>query len=97
MLRNIHSKAFIRLARRLQTAGDARRLAILCVLFRDKKSCVSDIAGSVNASVAVTSHHLQALAKEGLVVPVREGKRVCYALSPEEFSQDLRKFICRYK
>ncbi len=81
----------------LRTAGDESRLHILCALFRAKKVCVSDIAKKVGMSVATTSHHLRVLAKEHIVVPVREGKRVCYQLSKERHVADLKKFVCKYK
>lgn len=85
------------LAKLMRTAGDKSRLKILCVIFSKKKVCVSDIAEELNMSVAIISHHLQVMSKEGLVVPVREGKRVCYELPKDKFVTDLKKFVCKYK
>ncbi len=81
----------------MRTAGDESRLKILCVIFSKKKVCVSDIAEELGMSVAVTSHHLQVMSKEGLVIAVREGKQTCYGLPKRKFVVDLKKFICKYK
>lgn len=85
------------LAKKLQTAGDINRLKILCYLFTAKKACVSDIADHLDMSVAITSHHLQALAKEDLLASEREGKKICYKLGTADINADLKKFICKYK
>lgn len=85
------------LAKLMRTAGDENRLRILCVIFSKKNVCVSDIAEELALSVAIVSHHLQVMAKDGLVVPLRDGKRICYELPKDEFVKDLKKFICKYK
>ena len=85
------------LAKLMRTAGDESRLKILCVIFNEEKVCVSDIAKDLDLSVAIVSHHLQVMSKEGLVVSVREGKKICYQLPKKPFIKDLKKFICKYK
>jgi DNA-binding transcriptional ArsR family regulator len=85
------------LAKLMRTAGDESRLKILCVIFSKKKVCVSDMAKDLDMSIAIVSHHLQALSREGLVVPMREGKKICYKLPLNPFVKDLKKFICKYK
>ena len=85
------------LAKLMRTAGDESRLKILCVIFNDKKVCVSEIAQNLDMSIAIVSHHLQVMSHEGLVVPKREGKRICYELPKGTFVKDLKKFICKYK
>lgn len=85
------------LAKLMRTAGDESRLKILCVIFGKKKVCVSDIAKDLNMSVAIVSHHLQVMSHEGLLVSVREGKKICYELPKDPFVKDLKKFICKYK
>jgi DNA-binding transcriptional ArsR family regulator len=47
-------------------------------------------------SVATTSHHLQVMAKDGLVVAVRDGKRICYKLPRTAMVNGLKKFICAH-
>lgn len=84
------------LARRLALAGDATRLSVVCALMREKGACVSELAVTTGESVATVSHHLRALAREGLVEHRREGKRVCYALSHDPFAADLRRLACKY-
>ncbi len=97
-MNNITKKQNIELfAKKLRVAGDSSRLRILCLIFSDKKVCVSDIAKELGMSVAITSHHLQSLAKEGLLLSSREGKKICYSLSKNDMVTDLKKFICRYK
>jgi len=85
------------LAKLMRTAGDESRLKILCIIFSKKKVCVSDIAEELGASVAIVSHHLQVMSKEGLVSPAREGKKICYELPKDQFVKDLKKFVCKYK
>lgn len=85
------------LAKLMRTTGDESRLKILCVIFNEDKVCVSDIAKTLNLSVAIVSHHLQVMSKDGLVTRVREGKRICYQLPKKPFIKDLKKFICKYK
>lgn len=80
----------------MKTAGDANRIRIICHLMRSGEVCVSDIAHSLKLSVATTSHHLQVMAKENLVVPVRDGKRICYALPKTPLANGLKKFICAH-
>lgn len=85
------------LAKLMRTAGDESRLKILCTIFSKNKVCVSNIAKELNMSVAIVSHHLQVMSQEGLVVSVREGKKICYELPKDPFVKDLKKFICKYK
>jgi len=81
------------LANKLLVAGDSTRLKILCIIFGDKKVCVSEIAKKLDMSVAIVSHHLQSLAKAGFLEPNREGKRVCYLFVESEINKNLKKFI----
>lgn len=85
------------LAKLMRTAGDESRLKILCIIFDKKKVCVSDIAEELGLSVAIVSHHLQVMSKQGLVVPIREGKKICYELPKDQFVKDLKNFVCKYK
>ncbi|MFA5877471.1 MAG: metalloregulator ArsR/SmtB family transcription factor [Candidatus Paceibacterota bacterium] len=81
------------LAHHMRTAGDERRLRIICHLMKRKQLCVSDIASDFGMSVAAVSHHLQVMTKEGLVDSLRDGKRICYRLSETPFTVGLTKFI----
>ncbi len=85
------------IARLLRTAGDEGRLKILCVIFGEKDICVSDIAAKLNMSVAITSHHLKVMARTGLLVATRSGKRICYVLPKTPIIADLKRLICKYK
>jgi DNA-binding transcriptional ArsR family regulator len=85
------------LAKRLLVVGDQNRLKILCIIFDEKKVCVSYIANKLGMSVAIVSHHLKSLAAAGILGPEREGKQVCYMLLKSTFNTDLKNFICRNK
>lgn len=84
------------LAKKIKTVGDESRLRILCVIFDERKICVSEIAAKLDLSVAIVSHHLRAMQDEGLLIPYRDGKHVCYQVADEKFMDDLQKFICKY-
>lgn len=86
-----------KLSNMLSVTGDENRLKILCFLFQNKKYCVGDIAEGVGLSIANTSHHLQTLAKTGLVDQQREGKNICYQISDHAFIKDLKKVICNFE
>ncbi len=94
---NIKQNKVEALAKKLLVAGDSTRLKILCIIFDDKKVCVSEIAKKLDMSVAIVSHHLQSLAKAGFLEPNREGKQICYSLLKSRFNTDLKDFICRNK
>lgn len=80
-----------------KAAGDEHRIKILCEIFEGRGLCVSDIAEKFGLSVAITSHHLKAMEKGGLLSAVRLGKKVCYKLSDKSMVEDLKKIICKYK
>ncbi len=86
-----------RLAKFLRVAGDENRIRIMCLLFKRKKICVSDIAEELSISVAISSHHLQELLKAGIVLSERNGKEICYFLAKSALVSDFKKFICKYK
>jgi rhodanese-related sulfurtransferase len=62
--------------------GSGRRAEIVDVLAQGERS-VDELAGEIEQSVANTSHHLQQLAKAGLVRSRREGTRIYYRLSSD--------------
>ena len=65
--------------------SNGRRAEIIELLAQGPRS-VDEIANAIDQSVANTSHHLQALARSGLVTTRRQGTRVIYGLAgPEVF------------
>jgi len=66
--------------------ASGRRAEIVDVLAQGERS-VDQLAGELEQSVANTSHHLQALARAGLVSSRRDGTRVYYALSSERVGE----------
>jgi rhodanese-related sulfurtransferase/DNA-binding HxlR family transcriptional regulator len=65
-----------------QAVGNGRRAEIVDVLAQGERS-VDELAREIEQSMANTSHHLQQLAKAGLVRSRREGTRICYRLASE--------------
>ena len=65
-----------------QAIGNGRRAEIVDVLAQGERS-VDELAGEIEQSVANTSHHLQQLAKAGLVRSRREGTRIYYRLASD--------------
>lgn len=65
----------------LKTLGDETRLRILESLLVGEK-CVTDLVQELKCSQPHTSHHLRILRDSGLVEGHRDGKQVCYRVSP---------------
>jgi rhodanese-related sulfurtransferase/DNA-binding HxlR family transcriptional regulator len=65
-----------------QALGNGRRAEIVDVLAQGERS-VDELAGQIEQSIANTSHHLQQLAKAGLVRSRREGTRIYYRLASD--------------
>jgi rhodanese-related sulfurtransferase/DNA-binding HxlR family transcriptional regulator len=76
------SALFDALASVAQALGNGRRAEIVDVLAQGERS-VEDLGEEIGQSVANTSHHLQVLARAGLVRSRREGTRVYYRLAGE--------------
>lgn len=81
-------------ARMLKLAGDPTRIRILCFMFKYKKACVSDIAESLDMTIASISHHLQMMKDNGYFTTVRMGNSICYVLVEHEFIKQLETIIC---
>jgi rhodanese-related sulfurtransferase len=75
--------AFTQVAKAL---ASGRRAEIVDVLAQGERS-VDDLATEIDQSVANTSHHLQALARAGLVTTRREGTRVFYRLASDHVEE----------
>jgi rhodanese-related sulfurtransferase/DNA-binding HxlR family transcriptional regulator len=80
--RNAKSALFDGFASVAQAVGNGRRAEIVDVLAQGERS-VDELAREIEQSVANTSHHLQQLAKAGLVRSRREGTRIYYRLASE--------------
>ena len=65
----------------LKAMGDETRLRILESLLVGEK-CVTDLVQELKCSQPHASHHLRILRDAGLVDGHREGKQVCYKISP---------------
>ncbi|MGH9286663.1 MAG: ArsR/SmtB family transcription factor [Acidimicrobiales bacterium] len=76
-------EAFAEVAKAL---ASGRRTEIVDVLAQGERS-VEGIAGAIHQSVANTSHHLQALARSGLVTRRRHGTRIFYSLAGDRVAE----------
>jgi DNA-binding transcriptional ArsR family regulator len=65
----------------LKALGDETRLRILESLLIGEK-CVTDLVQELKCSQPHASHHLRILRDSGLVEGHRDGKQVCYRVSP---------------
>ncbi len=66
----------------LRALGDETRLKILESLLLEEK-CVTDLVREMRRTQPHVSHHLRVLRAAGLVEGLREGKRICYRVSPK--------------
>lgn len=80
--RTAKSALFDAFASVAQAIGSGRRAEIVDVLAQGERS-VDELAREIEQSVANTSHHLQQLAKVGLVRSRREGTRIFYRLASD--------------
>ena len=65
----------------LKAMGDETRLRILESLLLGEK-CVSDLVQELKCSQPHASHHLRILRDSGLVEGHRDGKQICYRVTP---------------
>ena len=77
---------FDRLAEVAKALGNGRRAELIDVLAQGERS-VEVLASEVGQSMANTSHHLQVLARAGLVATRRDGTRVHYRLSSDRVAE----------
>ena len=80
-------------ARLLAIAGDTTRIRILCLMFEQKKACVSEIAESIDTSMQNASQHLRIMKDAGLFITTREGNMICYELITDDFTEKLKKIV----
>lgn len=77
---------FDRLADVAKALGNGRRAELVDVLAQGERS-VDVLASEVGQSMANTSHHLQVLARAGLVTTRRDGTHVYYRLPSERVAE----------
>lgn len=74
------------LAKQFSALGDKTRYAIVVSMINGEGLCVSQLAEQLNMTPAAISQHLKILEQAGIVVPAREGRRVCCALNQQSES-----------
>ncbi len=73
-------------AAQLRVLSEPERLRILQLLLMGPHA-VSAIADVLDASVALTSHHLSVLKREGYVRATKSGRQVIYEVDKDRFVQ----------
>jgi rhodanese-related sulfurtransferase len=89
---------FDQLADVAKALGNGRRAELVDVLAQGERS-VEVLAGEISQTTANTSHHLQVLARAGLVTTRRDGNHIYYRLTSErvaEFWSALRDVASRH-
>lgn len=76
----------------LKVLADETRLAVVEQLLDGPKT-VSEINESLGVEPTLLSHHLKALREAKIVTGTREGRYVCYSLTPELLSRRKGKSI----
>jgi len=62
------------------------RIAILQLLIKKQACICGDIVEEIPLSQSTVSQHLKELKEAGLITGEIEGKKVCYCINPEEWS-----------
>ncbi|MDZ8172108.1 metalloregulator ArsR/SmtB family transcription factor [Microbacterium xanthum] len=75
--------------RRLAVLADPTRSRILRLIRdrADQRALVGELAGALELTQPTVSHHMKSLLAEGFVVREPEGRRVWYAISPDEYDR----------
>jgi DNA-binding transcriptional ArsR family regulator len=76
----------------LRLLAEPNRLRILALLAQ-REHCVCEIEATLDLAQNLTSHHLSALRKAGLVQDRRDGKWVYYSLNGEVINPHLHTLI----
>ncbi|GBD58727.1 ArsR/SmtB family transcription factor [Tetragenococcus halophilus] len=73
--------------------SDPSRIKIFYALETFKEICVCDLAETLDASIATTSHHLRYLKKYGMTKSRQDGKVVYYSLANEDVIFAVQTFL----
>lgn len=76
----------------LRVLADSTRLAVVRLLMAGPR-CVSELNAVLRIDQSLLSHHLRVMRDAELVVAERDGKAVCYHLSPRLEAQRLGNAI----
>jgi DNA-binding transcriptional ArsR family regulator len=77
----LDAEAAARVAGRFRALGDPTRLGLAVSLRGDRELCVCDLSWIAERPQNLTSHHMQVLKSEGIVVARKEGKMTMYRLT----------------
>lgn len=73
--------------------SNSSRIKIFYALENFKEMCVCDLAELLDASIAITSHHLRFLKKHGMAKSRQDGKVVYYSLANEDILSAIHVFL----
>lgn len=72
------------LSEKFKALGDHTRFALVQQLMNNQGACVSELADSINISIAGVSQQLKVLENVGIIKRVRSGQKICYELNRED-------------
>lgn len=72
-----------RLAKIFQALGDRTRFKIFCTFVSHNNICVTELSEILDISVPATSQQLKHLELVGLIIPRREGQKICYEVNTQ--------------
>lgn len=75
---------YLPLYRAFTALGDVRRIFIFCHILEKTEACVSDIARVCGISVSAASQQLSRLERGGLIIRLRDKRRICYQVNKED-------------
>ena len=80
----------VRASELLKVAAHPQRLAILDLLGRNKRLCVTDLTDLLGVEQAILSQHLTLMRDKGLLDYEKEGKYSFYFLAQPDFMKIIR-------
>lgn len=82
-----------KLSKLFSALGDPTRYKIIKLISKDPSLCVSELAARCEISPAGASQHLSVLEKAGLLVPKRQGKKMCYEIRNDQTNEKVLELI----
>ncbi len=86
----VGTEKLVRASELLKVAAHPQRLAILDLLGRNKRLCVTDLMDLLGVEQAILSQHLTLMRDKGLVDFAKEGKYSFYFLTQPDFMKIIR-------
>jgi DNA-binding transcriptional ArsR family regulator len=74
--------------------ADPTRCKILKLLVHNREGmCVGEIADAVGVSHSATSHQLNGLEVRGVLISIRDGQTICYAIADTRIARNIVRVL----